>query len=106
MMHILLVLLSYMLCLIYRQPGDPENKGMKEDGSELLYEDYSLEVECPSLFFRAVSAIPVSTGDHRIFTLDISTYAGKVAGTNVFSHFPIHCVMSGAPPVGGIRFSP
>ena len=83
-MHILLVLLSYMLCLIYRQPGDPENKGMKEDGSELLYEDYSLEVECPSLFFRAVSAIPVSTGEHRVFTGRAPIRTGRSVGCRVY----------------------
>ena len=74
MMYILLVLLSYMLRLICRQPGDPDNKDVEErmkenmDQEFFLYEDYCLEVQCPMMLFCAtVSGIPVPTGDS-IFT--------------------------------------
>jgi hypothetical protein len=56
MMHILLVLLSYMLRLICSQPGDPDNKGLELEEQQnpeevLLYEDHSLEVQYPSIVF-------------------------------------------------------
>jgi len=74
MMYILLVLLSYMLRLICRQPGDPDNKDveerMKENKDQEFFPLRGLLSRGPvpnDAFLCHVSGIPVPTGDS-IFT--------------------------------------
>ena len=92
MKYVVLVFLSYMLCLSYSQPGDPndtdgdEDKG--EDESRRSYAQLCLPLANPQVSFCGpISVIPVPTGENKIFSIDIHAYLKKEAGQNVFSDF-------------------
>ncbi|KAN0067910.1 hypothetical protein V8E54_013838 [Elaphomyces granulatus] len=84
-------LLSYVAALHYRyfclQPGDPNDTDGDEDEGREDEPRRSYAQLCPPLanpqvsFCGPVSAIPVPTGENKIFSLDIHAYLKKEAGT-------------------------
>jgi len=97
--YILLVFLSYTLYLICRYPGDPDDKLYVEGDPESppRYVDTCLEVDNPWVTFSGtVSAIPAPAGENRVFSVEISAYAGKEAGKNAFAKFVLQCVLAGS----------
>jgi hypothetical protein len=77
------------------------DKDEPEKEKKKIYSDLCLPLTNPQVSFCGmISAIPVPTGDNKVFSIDISAYLKKEGGENVFSNFTIHCLMAGIPRWG------